>query len=208
MREFDFTLMIKRESWDYRDGVTPATVQERLKALTEYFDWVHREGGWIARNHLFLSKELVEQVEAKLKQEIDYCKFYLELQERRKEADFDKWVFHKKEELPPSWDVQGDQWIRANGRIKAIVEIDHSGKMTAISVKFRNDSTTLRFMDDYYGQPKIQPSHAKNPQSITEKIEEYKRYADNFLKEHQYPQYNGEARSFTLLKQILCIEEP
>lgn len=204
LREFEFNLLVKRNIWDFQEGVTTATIQKVLDELTEYYNWVHGEVGWIAQNRLFLSKDLLEKMEAKLQDEIKYCKFYLELQERKKEPNFNKWIFHKKEEIKPEWSVQGDQWIKTNGRIKAIIEIDRSGKMTKINAKFRNDSETLEFTD-YYHHPKIRASHAKNPQSIKEKIEQYKEYADKFLKERQFPQYNEEQRSFTLLKQILCI---
>lgn len=209
LKEFDFNLVIKRESYDFQNGVNPETIKQRLQALTEYYEWLHKEGGWTARRHLFLSEELVGAIEKQLQQEISYCKFYLEIQEKMPKPNFNKWIFAKKGEpgYEDDWQKPNcEQWVKTNGRIKAIVEIDRSGKMTEIRVQFKNDSGTLTFID-YYSHPKIKPSHVKSPESITERIKEYKQYADKFLKEHMFEQYNEEARSFNLLKKILCIGE-
>lgn len=207
MIPFDFNLVVYREPWNFEE-LTEQVIQERLTNLTEYYEWIRKEGGWLARRHLFLSEDLFKKIETVLSEEISYYKFYLEFQAKQKEPNFNKWVFTPKERVVKEYSHQEthDQWTKTNGRIRAIVEIDKSGKMTKISVRFRNDSEALKFIDNYYGQPKIKPAHAKNIQSITQNIEKYKQISDEFLQEHLFPPYNAEKRSFDILKKLLCIK--
>jgi hypothetical protein len=201
MRIYDFNLTLRHESWEFKE-LTEENIEKQLHQLEEYQKWLK------TNNHLFLDSKLYTLIADAVQREIEYHRFYLEFHAARREPGFNQWIFTPKEKVVNrySWNEPHDQWTRRNGRIKAIIEIDRTGVMTKISVSFENDSETLTFIDSYYGQPKVKPSHAKNPKSIQRKIKEYKEFADRFLKEHLFPHYNIEQRSFSLLKTLLCID--
>ena len=208
METFDFNLTVNRNWYSFKEGVTQVAVHKRLENLKAYLEWVSRGPGWTARHNLFLSEELMKKMVNRLKEEISYCEFYLELQKRKTDPNFDKWVFVEKDPNAGEYDygTKHDRWVRTNGRVKAIIELDTSRKMTKISIHFRNDSPALQFTNQY-DKPELNPSHAKNAESVTKKTETYIQYADRFLKEHMFPQCNEEVRMFNLLKEILCVEK-
>ena len=87
----------------------------------------------------------------------------------------------------------GDRWIKANGRVKAIIEIVKPPEgMTKITLEFDNDSPTIKFYErNYHRLEESHAVHLKSPDSITAKIKELKHQADVFLEERCHPQFRG-----------------
>jgi len=169
-------------------------MKEKLKAI-----------GWDYQRSLFGSKDLLEKLENSLGTEISYCNFFKEYLTRRLEANFDLWVFTKKEDIKTLYEwkkPQGDQWTKTNGRVKATIQLDRSGAMVKISLEFENDSLQLQFLE----HKECQPCHVKTESSIAEKVQAFKTYADAFMKEHEMPRYCSERAEYDILQKLLCVE--
>jgi hypothetical protein len=150
-----------------------------------------------------LSKAVINAIDG----EINLCKFYIEhLDRQKKDKSLNKWVLIKQEDVKPLHDwipVAGEQWIKTNGRIKACIQFDRTGKMLKLSLSYQNDSKFLTFLPSR--QEKDNPiAHVKSETSIETKINEFKRQADTFLNNHQFPPYsNNEYETF---RQLLHLE--
>lgn len=208
MQTFDMRIRIRRNPVFFRDGVNEKTIKEYLANLEKYHDWVTREGGWTARHRLFLSEDLHKAISEALRQEIEYCKFYLELQPKMKKPDFDKWVFTPKEKVKPEYThlETYDQWTRNNGRVEVKVIIDKSKKMVRISFRKKNASGVLKFTDSYE-KLNIKDTHVSSPQSISSKIARFQLFGEEFMARHLYPQYAEELACMRLLEEVLCLKE-
>ena len=142
--------------------------------------------------------------------ELKHCSFYFEYQKRcESEPTLSQWIFKDKEDIKPRWEwvvVPGEQWVKTNGKIRAIIQFDRSGKRVKISLIFENDSSTLSFVDRYEGD-KFKPVHLKNETSIANKVAEFKVEADAYLSDHEYPLYCAEKTSIDTLNKLLWIND-
>ena len=202
----DLMLNVRRRFWP---GVSTETVQTYLEELTKfkaelntmYFTYLH---------NLFGSDNLIKEIRELIDKELKICSFYFEYKKRcESEPDFNQWIFKDKEDIKPRWgweEVHGEQWIKTNGKLKAIIQFDRSGKRVKISLSFENDSPTLSFIDRYI-KNKIRPVHLKNETSIANKVDEFKTMADAYLSDHEYPQYCAEKASIDTLNKLLWIND-
>ena len=135
----------------------------------------------------------MRKVREAIAQEIRYCLFYGELQARTTEPHFNKWTFVKREdaEIKQDWmKPAGDRWIKANGRVKAIIEIVKPPEgMTKITLEFHNDTPTIKFYER--SNHPVPTFHLRSEVSIASKIKELKHQADVFLEERRHPQFGG-----------------
>lgn len=198
----DFIIGIRTRLWN---GVNLEGVSKYLNELVaskQKINDIALEYQWT----LYGSKSLIEQMNNALNEQIEICNFYLDHLNRMQEKDFNQWVFTKKEDVPNLYGwikATCDQWTKTNGRIKAKIELDRSGAMTKITLSYDNDSKHLKFYDSYRHKDDETVTHAKNEQSIEERIELLKARADIFLKLNQYPQGMW---SVTTLNELMHIE--
>ncbi len=202
----DLMLNVRRRFWH---GVSTESVQNYLEELTKFKDELDTMN-FTYRHSLFGSDKLIEDIQELVDKEIKFCSFYDEYQKRSEsEHSFNQWIFNNKEDIKPrrAWDeVHGEQWIKTNGKIKAIIQFDRTGKRVKISLNFENDSSTLSFMDRYV-KHKFKPVHLKNETSIANKVAEFKMKADAYLSDHEYPQYCAEKTSIDTLNKLLWIND-
>ena len=203
----DFALTVRRMFWH---GVSMAeSVQTYLDDLTKFKDELNTMRFTYTHN-LFGSDKLLKEIQELISREIKLCSFYSEYQERcASEPNFNQWIFKKKEDINPRYgwqEAQGDQWVKTNGKLKATIQFDRSGKRVKISLSFDNDSSALSFMDRY-GENKIKPVHLKNETSIANKVAEFKIKADAYLSDHKYPGYCAEKNSINTLNKLLWIND-
>ena len=200
----DFMLNVRRRFWP---EVSTETVQNYLEELTKFKDELNTMH-FTYRHNLFGSDKLINEIQELVDNEIKLCSFYQEYQKRyESEPHFNQWIFKEKEDITPmfNWvDVKGEQWTKTNGKIKAIIQFDRSGKRVKISLSFENDSATLNFMDRYE-ENKIKPVHLKNLTSIANKVVEFKMKADACISNHKYPIYCAEKTSIDTLNKLLWI---
>lgn len=183
-------------------GVSPQTVEtyrielEDIKKQLGDFSFQYE-------HTLLGSKDMMAGIQAAITEEISYCLFYYEYQEKKSEIDFEEWVFTKQEDIKAkdTWNPPpGEQWTKTNGRVKAIIQFDRTGKMVKLTLHYENDSSNLRFVDpSRYNNPKV--FHVKSEASIKNKIQELKEEADAFFNDHLYPLYSQ--YDIDLLKQLL-----
>jgi len=201
---------IRRVSAYFWQGVTEENVlryQADLGNAIEELDAVT----WNQKQLLSIkNNDIKEGVLGILKDELDLCHFYFEYNQRQEEENFDRWFFVKQEDRKtvlnePDWvRVEGDCWIRYNGKTRAIITIDESGTMTKISLCLDNDAVALRFLDHSID---IASSHLKNRESIKQRIAKYKALAEEKMEEYKYPRYCSELNEFAVLKGLLHVEE-
>jgi len=198
----DFNLVISRSWFDPTDedySLYEESLKEKLKAL---------EDAWLIRPAL-INEALLKEMRTALETEIKYCQFHKEYLDRVKnEPNFNEWVFTENVESGYWEKTVGDEWMRTNGRVKAIIRVIPpviEGKMTRIELKYENDSITLTFIDRYMKDNK--PHNLKNAESIKKRIEELKQEANSYLEMHLYPQWNIELRNLKGLNKILCISK-
>ena len=200
----DFMLNVRRRFWP---EVSTETVQNYLEELTKFKDELNTMH-FTYRHNLLGSDKLINEIQELVDNEIKLCSFYQEYQKRyESEPHFNQWIFKEKEDITPmfNWvDVKGEQWTKTNGKIKAIIQFDRSGKRVKISLSFENDSATLNFMDRYE-ENKIKPVHLKNLTSIANKVVEFKMKADACISNHKYPIYCAEKTSIDTLNKLLWI---
>jgi len=141
---------------------------------------------------------------AEIDQELEYCLFYDEYQNRKASTpNLGEWVFTKQEDIEPeySWrEVPGEQWTKTNGRIKATIQLDRTSLMVKITLEYKNDSNHLKFYEAPYRE-KPSVTHLKSENSISDKIQELKNEADAFLMANLSPHYS----QYDLLNQLLCL---
>ena len=196
--------LTERSEYDFTEGV-----QKYLKELQETrqkmgHEWYH------ATYFYFVDRECVKKIAEIIDKEIVYCEFYLEHQERKKAENFNQWTFIKREDVHfVSYDKEiadGEQWTKTNGKVKATIAFDRTKKTVGLEVSFVNDSHKLDFIDYHVNAEICKKSHMKSLESIQDRVEEYKRYADKVLKEHQFPSWTPEKTRFDLLKKLLNVE--
>ena len=198
----DLMLNVRRSFWH---GITTESVQTYLEELTKFKDELNTMH-FTYLHGLFGSSVLLKKIQELINRELNLCAFYEEYQKRcESEPQFNQWSFKEKEDIEPryNWEVLGEQWVKTNGKIKAIIQFDRSGKRVKISLSFENDSATLNFMDQY----KIRPVHLKNETSIANKVAEFKMEADAYISEHEYPLYCAEKTSIDTLNKLLWIND-
>ena len=198
----DLMLNVRRRFWH---GVSTEEVQNYLEELTKFQEKLDTMD-FMYRHNLFGSDKLIKEIQELINRELNLCAFYKEYQKRcESEPNFSQWIFKEKEDIKTryNWEVPGEQWTKSNGKIKAIIQFDRSGKRVKISLSFENDSATLNFMDQY----KIRPVHLKNETSIANKVAEFKMEADAYISEHEYPLYCAEKTSIDTLNKLLWIND-
>lgn len=199
----DIMNIVRREIWK---GVNPEGVGAYVKELEE----TKRELEKLpySADRMFgidkRKKEIIDSID----HEIALCRFYFELNRRKKEPNFNEWVFLKKEDRQKAlneydrWRVRGDSWTKTNGKIRATIDIETPLTMKKITLSIRNDAKNLNFTDT----EDIATSNLKSEASINNKIAEYKEKAEMLFAEHQFPRYCYEKRSFDILKELLQVE--
>lgn len=198
----DLMLNIRRRFWD---EVSTDTVQDYLKNLIKFKDEL-KTIHFTYLHDLFGSNDLIKEIEELVDKEINLCSFYFDYQKRcESEPNFNQWVFKEKDDIEPKWgrEAQGDQWVKTNGKIKATIQFDRSGKRVKISLSFMNDSAILNFMGRHV--EKIKSVHLKNETSIARKVDEFKTKADTYLSDHEYPIYCAEKLNIEILNKLLHI---
>jgi hypothetical protein len=197
--------MLRRSIYDFTRKDFEESVKDYLKFLEQVSSILSKDA-WEVDKYLPHSSDYEKQVKEAIQQEITYCKFYLNLQERKEKEKLDEWVLIKREDVETYWGqdiADGEQWIRSNGRIKATIKFDRTKTMVGIEVRFDNDNQFLKFIS--YDNRLSLKSHLKNQNSIKQRLEEYKEYAEKVLGEHLFPEYLSEKRSFDVLKSLLCV---
>ena len=190
------------------EEVNQKTVSNYLKELEETVSHIKKNS---FENHhlLFISPQMEKNLLTTLQTEIDYCTFYLELNERKTtDTNFGKWIFTKKENANPHFEwgkPKGDQWTKTNGKVKVTIELDTSGLMAKITLTAKNDASTLEFIDRYAHKP-LAKSHLKNQASINHKIEALKTQADSFLNKHEFPRYDPTKTRYSILHKLFALE--
>jgi len=202
----DLMLNVRRRFWY---GVSTEEVQDYLDGLTKFKDELESMH-FNYRHNLFGSDKLIKEIQELVDKEIKVCSFYFEYQKRcESEPTLSQWIFKDKEDIRPMfpWNkVPGEQWTKSNGKIKAIIQFDRSGKRVKISLSFENDSIALSFNDRSVGN-EIKPVHLKNETSIANKVAEFKMTADAYLSDHEYPLYCAEKTSIDTLNKLLWIND-
>lgn len=185
-------------------GVTPETVKryrEELEQMQKDIqDYTHER-------ILFVSPKLVSSLSSAIGEEIKYCLFYDEYLERLSDSKLGQWVFRKQEDIPDlyGWKkAPGEQWVKTNGRIKAVIQFDRTGIMVKITLEYDNDSKNLKFYERSYRQH-VPTFRLKNENSIEEAVRELKRDADRFLEDRLFPL--GSNTDFNTLKELLHIKK-
>ena len=156
---------------------------------------------------LTYSEGKVDDLRVILNDEIEKCEFYFEFSRRRKkEPHFNEWVFLKSKERIDNyyWNENNDCWQKTNGKLKATIEIDTSGKMTQLSLWIQNDSKKITFWER---RAELEHKHLSNANSISMQISKYKEKAEAVFREHQYPLYCKEQRNIRLLEKLMHIKE-
>ena len=202
----DLMLNVRRRFWD---GVSTETIQNYLENLTKFKDALNTIRFTYSHN-LFGSDKLLKEIQELVDKELKFCSFYFEYQKRcESEPNFNQWIFKNEEDIKPQWgwkEAQGEQWVKTNGKIKAIIQFDRSGIRVKMSLSFENDSSSLNFMGRYV-ENKIRPVHLKNETSIANKVVEFKMKADACLSDHEYPEYCAEKTSIDTLNKLLWIND-
>jgi len=200
-------LMIRRSN-KFWSGFTASAVDEYLNELKTFQETL-KKFGWEYESILFGSNKLLKSIENIITDEIKYCEFYVEHQKIKKDVNFQKWVFTKKEDVKSlyAWMTPvGDQWTRSNGRIKATIKIDRSGIMTKLTLFYMNDNQYLNFTEkNSFGDPVIK-AHLRNEFSINKRIIGMKAFAETYQREHLFPLYTLEHSNFMSLENLLCVE--
>jgi len=188
-------------------GISPDTVQRYQQEL-EKLKKELQDFGFIYEHSLLGSEELMKSLRAEIDQEIKYCLFYDEYRNRRaSDSNLGEWVFTKQEDIPPEYhwkEVPGEQWTKANGRIKAIIQLDRTGIMVKITLEYKNDSECLKFYEDSYYRTKPLSAHVKNEDSLNAKVQEFQNKADAFLADNLNPLYSQYEAD--LLEQLLHLK--
>jgi len=201
---------LRRDSYHFNAESFSEDVKRYLTALEEAKELL-KNSAWTVNRLLLNDSSMEKNVMEEIEREIKYCKFYLDLQERQSNESLNQWVFNKKEDIEqPDYyrEPTGEQWVKSNGRIKAIIQFDRTKKMVGLEVKFKNDNQILNFYDSYYDNENLsRKSHLKSPESINERVEEYKAYADEVMKNRLFPKWNQELNNFHLLQKLLVIKE-
>ena len=186
------TIAIRRSSglWGGVSSETVKRYREELEELKERLDAF----SFIYEHNLF-GGEVLKALRDEIEGEIKYCLFYEEFKLRLSEPTFSEWVFTMK--------PKGEQWTKTNGRIKAIIELDRTGIMVKVTLRYENDSRNLIFYEEnrYTKSPYW---HLKSDASIMAKVQELRKEANAFLNEHLNPLYSQyEAK---LLRELLHLE--
>lgn len=201
---------LRRDYYHFSPETFSEDVKRYLTALEEAKELL-KNSAWNVNYLLLNDSSMLKNVMEEIEREIKYCKFYLDLQERESNESLNQWVFNKKEDIEkPDYyqEPTGEQWVKSNGRIKAIIQFDRTKKMVGLEVKFKNDNQILQFYDGYYDNKDLsRKSHLKSPESIIIRVEEYKAYADEVMKKRLFPRWNQELKNFQLLQQFLAIKE-
>lgn len=182
----DIALTMPRNQWLWR-GVSPKSVGEYLKQLRreqKRFD----DGEFALPRPFRLSDDARCKVLTLIDDEIRLAEFYFELRGRRKEPDFDQWVFVQREDRQPQgWrEPTGDVWVRSNGRLKAEIEIDRTRTMVRVSLRLQNDSDQLIFyLRD--GGREICHRFLRNKASIESEVARLKQHAESEIQRHLLP---------------------
>ena len=201
---------LRRDSYHFNAESFSEDVKRYLNNLEEAKDLL-KNSAWTVNRLLLNDSSMEKNVMEEIEREIKYCKFYIDLQERKNNEPLNQWIFIKKEDIEePSYyrEPTGEQWVKSNGRIKAIIQFDRTKKMVGLEVKFENDNQILQFYDSYYDDKNLScKSHLKSPESIDKRVEDYKAYADEVMKNRLFPRWNQEQKNFHLLQQFLAIKE-
>ena len=186
-------------------GVNTESIQKYIEELESTRERMRKE--WRPVSYFYnIDSRVVREMGEMIDKEIEYCKFYLKTQERKNTEQFNRWITIKREDVKfCSYDkdiADGEQIVKTNGKVKAIIEFDRTKKMVGITVRFENDSHILDFMT-YHENAKIRKkSNLKNEDSIKKRVKKYKDYADRVIEENLYP-YSPEKNRFDLLKKLL-----
>lgn len=136
-----FEVRVRRDRYNLHP-LSTETVGPYLSALLG-FQRRLREIDWDAELYLGCSKEGILERERALEEEINHCKFFLEMAKRRtKDPNFDKWVFVPKDEK--KWYRRHDAWVRDNGKIAAKVEIVPTPIRTKLQVSVEDSKLAER----------------------------------------------------------------
>jgi len=199
----DFSITIRR-TWFDIEGIEQyeKAIEKKLEQLKDTFEI--REA--------LINKDLIAAMKRALKKELDFCEFYKIYKDRYlNELNFNEWIFTKKENIKPRWgwnDIEGDQWTKTNGKVKAIILVAKREKNTKVQLSYENDShSELGFIESDYGSIELDPHYLRNPDSIKQRIKELKGQADHYLKTHLYPRWNTEITNMKGLDKLLCIKD-
>lgn len=132
-------------------------------------------------------KEISERMEA-LEEEINHCRFFLEMQkQKRKNPNFDKWAFVPKE--PQGWEHRYDTWIRDNGKLLAKVEIVPTAVRTKLRVSVKNASLAQTHYFNFVSGTDYETSAFQDKKRIKTEIESAKSHLDTVLAEKRNPSW-------------------
>ena len=183
-------------------GVTSETVKrykEELEQMQKDIqDYTHER-------ILFVSPEITNGLKSAISQEIKYCLFYDEYLQRQSETKLGQWAFRKQEDIPDlsGWKkAPGEQWVKTNGRIRAVIQFDRTSVMVKISLEYENDSASLNFYERAYHH-QVPTVRLRNENSIKEAVRQFKRDADRFLEDLMFPA--GASTEFNTLQELLHI---
>jgi len=210
-------ISVERDYFTFKDGVTPETVQKYLDNLKK-FKAEFSVHGWTYKNWLFYSSDLYEKIMAATEQEIKLCEFYLEQQDKLSYRAYSAWTFIPKDKQDrQSFREPQDQYVKTNGKVKATITVDDSGKMLKITLEYRNDNQYLDFTSYEEAKDHFETTHVKTAWSVSSKVGLLKSKAERFLREHELPLWwtksNSnkerfhEVQQFEIFKKLLHIGE-
>lgn len=199
--------VVERNWYTFKDGMTEESVNIYIKELHEIESIL--KNGWNFKSYLFYSHELFEQIEKQVKIELLYCEFYLSwLKRSKEEPDFNKWVLKQSTEhsYKEDKDITYDIWTLTNGKVQAQIKIDRSNSMAKMHLSYRNDShSDLEFYSYYNNKEYEVMAHAKTEDSVTTKIGELKKHAEQTLAKLQFPTHCFDKKQFDFLTGLLHV---
>jgi hypothetical protein len=202
--DIDFKLQPKRANQFWGSDLT-ASVTRYSEELLKTQQFLEQQTSNIDTLKIGNSEHL-DGLRNLVKRELKYCNFYLNLLQRRTEPNFNEWHFITQAEAQHfGWSKRHEQWQLTNGRLNATVLIDRTGVMIRLVLQVQNDNEYLTFQEG--GDKVLQSCHVKSENSFTQRVNEYKLHAEQYLREHMFPLYLAEKEQFEVLQQILQVNQ-
>jgi hypothetical protein len=135
-------------------------------------------------------------IEKRVDEEIQLCKFYLEYNERKRSCHyFKRWQLVKAADRTDYYGyekIRNDAWMYTNGRMKAIVEVIKNTASFKVTLRLRNDSAVYQFYTKESDGNITDYKHFHKEDSANVYAEELKEKAINYLNEQKYLFYDEE----------------
>ena len=110
----------------FEDGKFSEGVQKYLDELNATKESMRKE--WHRATYFYsIDRDVVRRMGELLDKEIEYCKFYLEIQERKKSEQLNQWILIMEEDIDFGYRTKiGEQWVMTNGKVKAVIPVSYT----------------------------------------------------------------------------------